>query len=312
MMQPPGRIEQLNNFQDSIQSPDGLDRLRALQYIEQALPSSQGLSGMPQVTVPTPQMQPQVPMMNRAYGGEIGTGGLVGVAEDGTQIFDNSKEGALNRATHGGVLEGYNFTPSTGGTATAISGTPNGTGYTLPGFRSEDAPGTLASGITAPSGFTIEDGMVDQYGNTIGDFSGTKDYYDLNYAAKDAGQKTFMYGGKLMSVDPGFLRGMSTEGKNFISNATPYAGYIPGSGASGQVSIGDYQEAPYLPTEDFSRDISGQYNNYYEANKAALEAGSPTFMYGDKLAKTDPGLLPNYDYAREGQNLFIVIKFLNN
>ena len=73
MMQPPGRIEQLNNFQDSIQSPDGLDRLRALQYIEQALPSSQGLSGMPQVTVPTPQMQPQAPMpvVNRFIGGGV-------------------------------------------------------------------------------------------------------------------------------------------------------------------------------------------------------------------------------------------------
>ena len=143
MMQPPGRIEQLNNFQDSIQSPDGLDRLRALQYIEQALPSSQGLSGMSQVTVPTPQMQPQVPMMNRAYGGEIGTGGLVGVAEDGTQIFDNSQEGALNRATHGGVLEGYNFTPSTGGTATATATTPSSTPITT---NSLDAPGTLAAG----------------------------------------------------------------------------------------------------------------------------------------------------------------------
>ena len=134
-MQPPGSIEQLNNFRDSIQSPDGLDRLRAMQYIQA---SSQGLSGMPQVTAPPPQMQPQVPMMNRAYGGEIGTGGLINVLEDGTQVFNNSQEGALNRATHGGVLEGYNFTPSTGGTATGTR-TPVTT-------NSLDAPGTLAAG----------------------------------------------------------------------------------------------------------------------------------------------------------------------
>jgi len=68
MMQPPGRIEQLNNFQDAVQSPDGLDRLRALQYIEQALPSSQGLMGMPQVQAPAPQMQP---MINREGGGQV-------------------------------------------------------------------------------------------------------------------------------------------------------------------------------------------------------------------------------------------------
>ena len=57
MMQPPGRIEQLNNFQDSLQSPDGLDRLRAFKQLEQVLPSSQGLMGMPQVQAPAPQMQ---------------------------------------------------------------------------------------------------------------------------------------------------------------------------------------------------------------------------------------------------------------
>ena len=242
MMQPPGRIEQLNNFQDSIQSPDGLDRLRALQYIEQALPSSQGLSGMPQVTVPTPQMQPQVPMMNRAYGGEIGTGGLVGVAEDGTQIFDNSQEGALNRATHGGILEGFNYTPSTGGTATAtpVTATPVTT-------NSLDAPGTLASGIAAP-------------------LSSTNDI--ISTPAK-------------------------APVKRYIGSGT-YT-YMPNdSGALGQVDIQDYKEPAYLPIAGFDKDISGQYNSYYEANQAAKEAGSPTFMYGNKLAKTDPGLLPGY------------------
>lgn len=67
-MMPPTRIEQLNNFQDAVQSPDGLDRLRALQVIEQALPSSQGLMGMPQVQASAPQMQP---MINREGGGQV-------------------------------------------------------------------------------------------------------------------------------------------------------------------------------------------------------------------------------------------------
>jgi hypothetical protein len=102
-MMPPTRIEQLNNFQDAVQSPDGLDRLRALQSIEQALPSSQGLMGMPQVQAP-------MPMVPRQYGGEIGTGGLVEVLDDGTQVFSNTEEGILNRSLHGGILQGQTQT----------------------------------------------------------------------------------------------------------------------------------------------------------------------------------------------------------
>jgi hypothetical protein len=295
-MMPPTRIEQLNNFQDAVQSPDGLDRLRALQAVEQALPSSQGLMGMPQVQAP-------MPMVPRQYGGEIGTGGLVEVLDDGTQVFDKTEEGILNRSLHGGMLEGQTQT------TTAPSSFSGGA----------DALGTLASGTTAPSGFTIETGQ-DKYGNTIGDLTGMQDYYDLNFAARDAGQDTFMYGDKLMQVDPGYLRGGGIN--PFISNRLP-AGLqqevidrpdlfrninnlntitkIQGD----PTDPGFYSEAPYLPTQDFSRDISGQYNSYYEANQAAKEAGSPTFMWGDKLAKTDPGLLPDYNYSKEGPKPFI-------
>jgi hypothetical protein len=291
-MMPPTRIEQLNNFQDAVQSPDGLDRLRALQSIEQALPSSQGLMGMPQVQAP-------MPMVPRQYGGEVGTGGLVEVLDDGTQVFSNTEEGILNRSLHGGIMQGQTQTASA---PSGFSGGPT-------------ASGTLASGTSAPSNFTISTGQ-DKYGNTIGDLTGTQDYYDLNFAARDAGQDTFMYGDKLMQVDPGYLRGGGIN--PFISNRLPEGLqqqmidrpdlFTPGSfdpfGNPNLSSIqkiqGDptdlsfYKEAPYLPTEDFSRDISGKYNSYYEANQAAKEAGSPTFMYGDKLAKTDPGLLPDY------------------
>ena len=293
-MMPPTRLEQLGNFQDSIQSPEGLERLRALQYIQSALPSSQGLMGMPQVSAP---------VVARQYGGEVGTGGLVEVLDDGTQVFDRTEKGILNRSLHGGMLEGQTQT------TTAPSSFSGGA----------DALGTLASGTTAPSGFTIETGQ-DKYGNTIGDLTGMQDYYDLNFAARDAGQDTFMYGDKLMQVDPGYLRGGGIN--PFISNRLP-AGLqqevidrpdlfrninnlntitkIQGD----PTDPGFYSEAPYLPTQDFSRDISGQYNSYYEANQAAKEAGSPTFMWGDKLAKTDPGLLPDYNYSKEGPKPFI-------
>ena len=304
-MMPPTRIEQLNNFQDAVQSPDGLDRLRALQAVEQALPSSQGLMGMPQVQAP-------MPMVPRQYGGEVGTGGLLEVLNDGTQVFSNTDEGILNRSIHGGMLQGQTQT-ATAPSSSSFSGGPT-------------AAGTLASGTTAPSGFTIETGQ-DKYGNTIGDLTGMQDYYDLNFAARDAGQDTFMYGDKLMQVDPGYLRGGGIN--PFISNRLP-AGlqqevidrpdlFTKGSfGPSGTVNLntitkiqgdptdpGFYSEAPYLPTQDFSKDISRQYNSYYEANQAAKEAGSPTFMWADKLAKTDPGLLPDYNYYKEGPKPFI-------
>ncbi len=297
-MMPPTRIEQLNNFQDAVQSPDGLDRLRALQAVEQALPSSQGLMGMPQVQAP-------MPMVPRQYGGEVGTGGLVEVLDDGTQVFSNTDEGILNRSVHGGMMQGQQQT-ATAPNSSSFSGGPT-------------AAGTLASGTTAPSGFTIETGQ-DKYGNTIGDLTGMQDYYDLNFAARDAGQDTFMYGDKLMQVDPGYLRGGGIN--PFISNRLP-AGLqqevidrpdlfrninnlntitkIQGD----PTDPGFYSEAPYLPTQDFSKDISGQYNSYYEANQAAKEAGSPTFMWADKLAKTDPGLLPDYNYYKEGPKPFI-------
>ena len=135
MMQPPGRIEQLNNFQDSMQSPDGLDRLRAMQYIQA---SSQGLSGMPQVTVP--QMQPQVPMMNRQDGGPVIHKFMGGEAfanfiksKEAQNLFaptpqvveevqqqpipndinlthSNTAQGILNRSIQGGTVDRNNFT----------------------------------------------------------------------------------------------------------------------------------------------------------------------------------------------------------
>ena len=267
MMQPPGRIEQLNNFQDSMQSPDGLDRLRAMQYIQA---SSQGLSGMPQVTVPVPQMQPQVPMINKAYGGEIGTGGLIRVAEDGTQIFDNSQEGALNRATHGGVLEGYNYTPSTGGTATA--------GVTT---NSLDAPGTLASGVD----YSSSSGVPGRASGALADLPSVQQRQGIYNASefKDLG----------MSLDrpsdapetmliPNQAQSTVRDSRDKI----PYDLYVP------------------QPIQTYGQgyDLSGL--DYITANQLSLNEGADRFMYGDKFARTDPGLLSNYDYYRDGPKFF--------
>jgi len=238
-------------------------------------------------------------IISKQYGGEIGTGGLLDVLDDGTQVFDHTQEGIQNRALHGGMLEGWNQQTSTApssSTSSSFSGGPT-------------AAGTLASGTTAPSSFTISTGQ-DKYGNTIGDLTGTQDYYDLNFAARDAGQDTFMYGDKLMQVDTGYLRGgginpfiSNKVNEDMIHNPHLYSNYMSGSPHTNNISAtkrpdifdtGFYKEAPYAPTGDFTQDVSGSYDSYYDANLAAKEAGSPAFMWGSKWAKTDPGLLPDY------------------
>jgi len=58
-MTPPNELEQLAEFQDAIQSNKGLERLRAMQYLQQM--NNQGLMEMPQVT--------QQPIIQRQGGG---------------------------------------------------------------------------------------------------------------------------------------------------------------------------------------------------------------------------------------------------
>ena len=60
-MTPPNKLEQLAEFQDAIQSNKGLERLRAMQYLQQM--NNQGLMGMPQVTEP--------PVIQRQGGGKV-------------------------------------------------------------------------------------------------------------------------------------------------------------------------------------------------------------------------------------------------
>ena len=58
-MIPPNKLEQLADFQDAIQSEEGLERLRAMQYLQQM--NNKGLLEMPQVT--------QQPIVERQEGG---------------------------------------------------------------------------------------------------------------------------------------------------------------------------------------------------------------------------------------------------
>ncbi len=153
-MMPPTRIEQLNNFQDAVQSPDGLDRLRALQVIEQALPSSQGLMGMPQVQAP-------MPVVNRFIGGGVSNEEqearrldpyMVRTSEgDDVKVFARDQEGILNRALQGGVLEGQRYTPTGGSPTTAVLPESTQTQNTLMGDGPPDqALGQLVNQLSTP------------------------------------------------------------------------------------------------------------------------------------------------------------------
>ena len=66
-MTPPNELEQLAEFQDAIQSNEGLERLRAMQYLQQM--NNQGIMGLPQVTQqPVVRRQEPGPVFKSNYG----------------------------------------------------------------------------------------------------------------------------------------------------------------------------------------------------------------------------------------------------
>ena len=66
-MTPPNELEQLAQFQDAIQSDKGLERLRAMQYLQQM--NNQGIMGLPQVTQqPVVRRQEPGPVFKSNYG----------------------------------------------------------------------------------------------------------------------------------------------------------------------------------------------------------------------------------------------------
>ena len=255
-MMPPTRIEQLNNFQDAVQSPDGLDRLRALQAVEQALPSSQGLMGMPQVQAP-------MPMVPRQYGGEIGTGGLIDVLDDGTQVFDNSEQGILNRSLHGGMLQGQTQT-ATAPSSSSFSGGPT-------------AAGTAAGGaqeLQSMSDFTplapVATGM-----SSLMEMPSVQNRGGVYNASefKDAG---------INLVNPAGIPETIIQQGQPQTSVRDYAGNIP---------YDLYNPQP-VNTYGQGYDLGGM--DYFTANQLALNEGADRFMYGGKYAAVDPGLLSNY------------------
>ena len=256
-MMPPTRLEQLGNFQDSIQSPEGLERLRALQYIQSALPSSQGLMGMPQVSTP---------VVARQYGGEVGTGGLVEVLDDGTQVFDNTEEGILNRSLHGGILQGQQQT------GTTASGTT-------------DAVGTAAGGAQEVQSMSDVTPLPTQLNvDTSPEFASLMEMPSVQARGGHYSASEFKDAGVPLSTPSGVPETIIQQGQPQVSSMyrDPHTGKIP---------YALYQPQP-VNTYGQGYDLGGM--DYFTANQLALNSGADRFMYNNEYAAVDPGLLSNY------------------
>ena len=94
-MTPPNELEQLAEFQDAIQSDKGLERLRAMQYLQQM--NNQGIIGLPQVRQqPVVRRQEPGPVFKSNFG-EIGS----------------PRKGDIAYAASAGKFKGYVSTTAT-------------------------------------------------------------------------------------------------------------------------------------------------------------------------------------------------------
>jgi len=213
-------------------------------------------------------------VINRQYGGEVGTGGLVGLTDEGTQIFDNSQEGALNRAIHGGIFEAYS-TPSTGGAATATPATTAST------------PATTASTPVA----TGLDSSYQQAGYTLPKSAiADTDLYNLPSVQAKGGiyNAGDVRDSGMSLIRPADAPETIVQARNQTPYRDPYTGKIPY----------DLWAAP--PVNDFGQGYDLKNMDYFTANALALKEGATRFKYNDEYARVDPGLLSDYDYSNLG------------
>jgi hypothetical protein len=149
-MTPPNKLEQLAEFQDAIQSNKGLERLRAMQYLQQM--NNQGIMGLPQVQ--------QQPVVQRQEPGSIGSG----LSNSGLENPEALREAAQSGLSGGRKV--FNNLDE----ATAANLPPNSEFFIVddPDLYFVDATGAIgkevqegtAGGIDAYTAEDIEDGTV--------------------------------------------------------------------------------------------------------------------------------------------------------
>ena len=216
-MMPPTRIEQLNNFQDAMQSPDGLDRLRALQAVEQALPSSRGLMGMPQVQASAPQMQP---MINREGGGQIDPAqaaqGLANFGRYGDNILVHMNPEELDGLASLGKIT-YN----------PVTGLPEAFGFKS-FFKAVRKIAPVALALAAPALFGGFAGSLGLGGTALG--SGITGFIGSGLGSLIAGAKPkdALKAGLMGGVTSGALAGI--QGKPFATSPKVAQGSVSTTG----------------------------------------------------------------------------------
>jgi hypothetical protein len=203
------------------------------------------------------------PIINRAFSGQIGTGGLVGTTPDGLNIWQRTQEGITNRSIHGGILEGDSTSQETLDAMSQV--TPSDSMSTLP----QTATGALADlpsvqqrqGIYNASEFRDAGMSLDRPSDAPETI--------LGYQAPQS----------TLRIPTRF---------DHLGNPITGSEKIP-QGAFVPKTIQTFGQGHDLEDMD-----------YFTANALALNEGADRFMYGNEYAQVDPGLLSNYDYSNLG------------
>ena len=212
------------------------------------------------------------PVVEKQYGGEVGTGGLVGLTDDGTQIFERTQEGILNRALHGGILEGYNQQTGTTASGTTDAVDTDSTTYTGP-------TGNFGVSVLPKDLSGVDNSALDPLLSMPSVQSRGGVYNASEF--RDAG---------ISLADPEGVTTTIQQGQPQVSSMyrDPHTGKIP---------YALYQPQP-VNTYGDGFDLGGL--DYFTANQLALNSGADRFMYNNEYAAVDPGKLSNYDYSRYG------------
>ena len=225
------------------------------------------------------------PRRQPAYTGVIGAGGLVDITDDGLQVFQKTQQGILNRSLYGGVLEGGN---------PALASIPEEEQL----IQLNDPMGN------APMSPTIEgmlersplqtSGSTGSYGNTLPKFAiqGT-DLYNM----PSVQQRQGIYNASDV-VDSGMSLIRPADAPETIINTAQ------------QTNVRDrFGRIPYdlyvpQPINTYGQGYDLKDVDYFTANALASKEGAQRFIYNNEYARTDPGLLSDYDYSYFGTKPF--------
>ena len=221
------------------------------------------------------------PRRQPAYTGVIGTGGLVDITDDGLQVFQKTQQGILNRSLYGGVLEGGN---------PALAATPVEETTSTPAAPMSP---TIA-GMLERSPLQTTD-SVGSYGSTLpkSAIEGT-DLYNMPSVQSKGG---------IYSVHDVVNSGMPltrpSDAPETIVNTAEQTKYR--DPLTGKIPYGLYVPQPI---NTFGQGYDLKDVDYFTANALASKEGAQRFMYNNEYARTDPGLLSDYDYSYFGTKPF--------